>query len=214
MVNKRRSADARVETLFATRIYRSELAGAAGRRLMADLDRACRSIAMDDSAGQRWCMENAYPGYTSYASLDDLPGRFPEFADLVRELDRHAAAFADVLELDLGGRPLELDSIWINTLEPGGFHSGHIHPHSVLSGTCYVTVPKGASAIRFEDPRLGMMMAAPMRKPGAAPDNQPFHTVAPKAGTILMWESWLRHEVPISRAREERVSVSFNYRWG
>jgi uncharacterized protein (TIGR02466 family) len=205
---------ASIETLFATRIYRAELSGAGGRRLLGDLDRACRSIASDDGAGRRWCVDNGYPGYTSYASLDDLPGRFPEFADLEAILDRHAAAFADLLELDLGDRRLVLDNIWINVLDPGGFHSGHIHPHSVLSGTIYIAVPKGAGALRFEDPRLAMMMASPLRRPDAAPDNRPFHTATPKPGTILMWESWLRHEVLASRAREPRVSVSFNYRWG
>ena len=30
------------------------------------------------------------------------------------------------------------------------------------------------------------------------------------AGTLLLWESWLRHEVPINRAEGERISVSFN----
>jgi len=27
----------------------------------------------------------------------------------------------------------------------------------------------------------------------------------------LLWESWLRHEVPLNRARGERISISFNY---
>ena len=36
---------------------------------------------------------------------------------------------------DLGGRRLKLDSLWVNLLKPGGAHSGHIHPHSVVSGT-------------------------------------------------------------------------------
>ncbi len=214
MVNARPGGGGVIETLFVTRIYRAELAGAPGRRLVAALERACRSIAEDDGAGRRWCSDNAYPGYTSYASLDDLPGRFPEFADLVAVLDRHAAAFAEVLEMDLEGRAIILDNIWINVLEPGGFHCGHIHPHGVLSGTVYVAVPKGGGAIRFEDPRLAMMMAAPLRRGDAAADNRPFHTVAPKPGTVLLWESWLRHEVPLNRSDEDRISVSFNYRWG
>jgi uncharacterized protein (TIGR02466 family) len=28
-----------------------------------------------------------------------------------------------------------------------------------------------------------------------------------------MWESWLRHEVPMTMAEDERISVSFNYKW-
>ncbi|MCB1546520.1 MAG: hypothetical protein KDJ41_01520 [Hyphomicrobiaceae bacterium] len=204
---------AQLETLFATRVYRARLGGRNSVRLLADLRATCLAVAAEDTAGQRWSRENAYPGYTSYASLNDLPWRMPAFADLQRHLDAHVKRFAQALELDLGERPLVLDSLWINVLEPGGSHAAHIHPNSVVSGTCYVAVPKGASAIRFEDPRLGQMMAAPPRRPDARPENRAFVSIVPQPGTVLLWESWLRHDVPVNRARQRRISVSFNYRW-
>jgi uncharacterized protein (TIGR02466 family) len=199
---------------FVTQIYSAKLAGLGTRTLLAELGQACRSMAREDKAGRDWSRANGYLGYTSYASLDDLAWRAPPFADLQRRLDEHAAAFAAELDLDLAGRPLRLDSLWINILAPNGTHSGHIHPHSVLSGTVYVEVPDGAGAIRFEDPRLTMMMAAPPRRARAAPELQPFRVLKPKAGAVLMWESWLRHEVLVNTARMPRISVSFNYRWG
>jgi uncharacterized protein (TIGR02466 family) len=135
------------------------------------------------------------------------------FSDLKKKLDRHAAAFARELAFDLDGRRLVLDDLWVNLLKPGGAHSGHIHPHSVLSGTVYVAIPAGASAIKFEDPRLAMMMAAPPRLKDAPENQQSFVYVRPAAGTVLMWESWLRHEVPANAAKTDRLSVSFNYAW-
>jgi uncharacterized protein (TIGR02466 family) len=96
----------------------------------------------------------------------------------------------------------------------GGIHTAHIHPHSVISGTTYVAMPEGTSAIKFEDPRLAMMMAAPTRTPEAPEILQPFVYLKPAPGTIFMWESWLRHEVMANQGRQERMSVSFNYRWG
>ncbi len=203
-----------IDSVFVTRIYRADLSAEAGPALNADLESGCLSIAADDRAGQRWCDKNGYPGYTSYASLNDLPLRFPPFAVLKRHLDRHVAGFAKTLEFDLQGKKLKLDSLWINVLAPGGTHSGHIHPHSVISGTYYVTIPEGASAIKFEDPRLAMMMAAPPRKAKAAPGNRQFIYAQPAPGTLLLWESWLRHEVPLNMADEDRISVSFNYSWG
>ena len=89
----------------------------------------------------------------------------------------------------------------------------HIHPRAVVSGTYYVSVPPGAGAIRFEDPRLALMMAAPARKPAARKENRTFHVVQPKAGTLLLWESWLRHEVLASKSSRERISICFNYGW-
>ena len=175
---------------------------------------SCYSIAEDDEAGLAWCEENGYPGYTSYASLTDLPWRFPIFADLVKSLDAHVAAFAEDLEFNLDDRPLKLEDIWINILPEGGTHSSHIHPHSVISGTTYVAMPEGASALKLEDPRSARMMAAPARRTDAREDMRSFVYARPNVGDVLMWESWLRHEVPMNLSEDDRISVSFNYAWG
>lgn len=198
-----------IETLFVTKLYRAVLEEAGA--LNADLAKSCRAIAADDAAGQAWSKEHGYRGYTSYASLNDLPLRDPTFAALKKALDKHAAAFSKALHFDLAGRKLKLDSIWINVLEPGGAHSGHIHPHSALSGTYYVDVPKGASSLKLEDPRLPMMMAAPPRLDDAPVGERNFVYVAPQAGEVLMWESFVRHEVPANGAKKPRISISFNY---
>ena len=118
------------------------------------------------------------------------------------------------LDFNLDGRELKLEDLWINILPEGGTHASHIHPHSVISGTTYVSMPEGASAIKFEDPRLPMMMAAPARKKDAREELRQFIYVAPKVGDVLLWESWLRHEVPVNTAEDERISISFNYSWG
>jgi uncharacterized protein (TIGR02466 family) len=200
--------------LFVTQIYEASLAGErdfAG--FNAELEQACRMLATEDAAGRAWCADHAYGGYTSYASLNDLPRRASIFAMLRRRLDRHAAAFAKALEFDLGGGRLKLDSLWVNLLSPGAAHSGHIHPHSVISGTVYVAMPPGAGGLRLEDPRLPLMMAAPPRLADAAETQKSFIYLAPQAGTILMWESWLRHEALPNAASEDRISLSFNYGW-
>ena len=201
------------ELLFATRLYRAALGGRGSRRALTELDAACRVIAREDGAGRAWSKAHGYAGYTSYASLDDLVWRSPEFADLVGRLDAHVTRFAAEIDLDLGRRRLVLDSMWINLLDKGGAHSGHIHPNCVVSGTVYVAVPPGSGAIRFEDPRLAQMMAAPPRRKRARREHRPFHEVTPTLGTVLLWESWLRHEVLANRASRPRISISFNYRW-
>jgi len=187
-------------SLFATQLYETELGD---ERLLDDLGHSIRALARDDEAGRRWSNEHHYTGYTSYASLNDLPKRDPAFSDLAKLLTRHAATFAAECGFDLGRKP-KLDSLWANLLKSGGQHSGHIHPHSVISGTFYVEVPKGSGAIRFEDPRLPLMMAAP-------PRDDSFVTVAPRPGLLLLWESWLRHEVLAGAGKGERLSISFNF---
>ncbi len=203
----------RITSLFATRLYSAPLSAFDPKVEPAELEQNCYAIAEDDEAGHDWCEEQGYPGYTSYASLNDLPWRFPIFKDVVAALDQHVAAFAQDLAFDLGDKKLVLDSIWINILPEGGIHTGHIHPHSVISGTTYVAMPEGTSALKLEDPRLPMMMASPGRTEDAPEDLKTFHYAKPNVGDVLLWESWLRHEVPMNMAEDERVSVSFNYRW-
>jgi uncharacterized protein (TIGR02466 family) len=202
-----------IQSLFVTRLYRAALTEL-GAFSNDELTASCYAIAEDDEAVHRWCEENDFPGYTSYASLDDLPWRFPVFKELEALLDKHVAAFAKDLEFDLGeSKTLKLDSLWINMLPEGGIHTSHIHPHSVISGTTYVAMPAGTSAIKFEDPRSQMMMAAPGRIADARQEMRSFIYVEPDVGDVLLWESWLRHEVPMNMAEDERVSVSFNYSW-
>ena len=200
-----------VEQLFPTQVYRARLSSRGNAGLMRDLETACRSVSRDDAAGQSWSRNHGYQGYTSYASLNDLPARIPAFKDLLEALQPHINAFAKALQFDLGRRQLACNSLWINILKPGGVHTGHIHPHSVISGTCYVTVPKGAGALKLEDPRLGLMMAAPTRRASAPREMQPFIYLEPEPGGIILFESWLRHEVEPNRARDDRISISFNY---
>jgi uncharacterized protein (TIGR02466 family) len=200
------------QTLFATSLYSARLAS----KLTEALEKASLMIADGDKAGQRWAREHGYRGYTSYASLNDLTLRDPDFAALEKQIDRHVAIFAKHAQFDLaqGGksRKLAMDSIWVNMMRPGAVHAPHIHPHAVISGTFYVNAPKGAGAIRFEDPRLGLMMAAPPRRKNASLENRQFVDLQPKAGTLLLWESWLRHGVQPNAAKEPRISISFNYR--
>jgi uncharacterized protein (TIGR02466 family) len=205
---------AEIASLFVTRLYRAALNDLAKPKVdYKELRQTCEVLAEDDEAGQAWCEENGYPGYTSYASLNDLPWRAPIFADLQKALDKHVAAFVEDLGFDLQGRKLKCDSFWINILPEGGSHGSHIHPHAVISGTTYVSMPEGTSALKLEDPRHAMMMHAPLRLKAADQSLQPFVYVKPAVGEVLLWESWLRHEVPMNMSEEERISVSFNYNW-
>ena len=105
---------------------------------------------------------------------------------------------------------------WANVNMPGDYHNLHNHPHSWLSGTYYVQVPKGGdaghrtdlnpNAISFFDPRAQANMTA------IAGDGQfdPEHRVDPKAGQLLIWPAFLHHLVHPNLSEGPRVSISFN----
>jgi uncharacterized protein (TIGR02466 family) len=195
------------QTLFPTRLYHARLAPS--RNVV--LEKTCRGLAAEDRAGQRWAREHGYGGYTSYASLNDLTRRASIIEELERDIAGHVARFVRDGQFELGRRKLQLDSLWVNVMGKDAIHAPHIHPHSTVSGTYYVSVPPRAGNIRFEDPRLAMMMAAPPRKKSARLENRAFVEIAPRAGQLLLWESWLRHGVEPNKAHQPRISISFNY---
>ena len=120
-------------------------------------------------------------------------------------------SFARDLHYDLSGRTLAMTDCWANLMPAGTVHSMHLHPTSFVSGTYYVSVPKGAGAIKFEDPRLGYQMAAPPRRADAPESYRAFVSLAAHDGDLVLFESWLRHEVPPAHFSGERISISFNY---
>jgi uncharacterized protein (TIGR02466 family) len=198
---------------FSTFIYCEPLAKSALGRFNADLTKECRSLRDFDRAGRSWSKKNYPGGYTSYASLNELHRFSSTFTGLERRISRHVRAFARALDMNLRGREIRMTDCWVNIMPPAAAHSLHLHPLSFVSGTYYVATPEGCPGLKFEDPRLDRFMAAPPRLPGARKANRSHVTYPAQAGRLILFESWLRHEVAPNRVDAERISISFNYNW-
>ncbi len=201
-----------VHTLFPTRVYTTKLVRSADT-LNARLLRECRQMREEDRAGHVWSETNYPGGYTSYSSLSRLHRMSPTFEALEKRIDRHVRAFARALEFDLTGRKLVMTDCWANVMTRQVVHGLHLHPLASVSGTYYVRTPRGCSGLKFEDPRLDRFMASPPRKSRARRENKVWVTLPAEAGNLVLFESWLRHEVAPNPSEAERVSVSFNYSW-
>lgn len=200
------------KNFFPTSLWSAAL-GSASSRLNRDLLDEAYKFRKIDEAGRRWSRENYFGGYTSYSSISDLPFRSSTFEQLKRKIDPQVKAFARYLDMELGRGKLEMKSCWINIMGGGCHHSFHLHPLSAISGTYFVQVPKGGGALKIEDPRMAAFMGSPPRSAKAQERNARFVSISPKAGQVLLFESWLRHEVPANQGADERVSISFNYDW-
>jgi uncharacterized protein (TIGR02466 family) len=196
---------------FPTLVYSARLRPARLRSLNEQLLRECQQLREDDESGRRWSAKNYPGGYTSYNSVSRLHRVSPTFAMLEKNLSGHVKAFARKLELDLTGRELAMTDCWVNIMPRHVVHGLHLHPLSTLSGTYYVQTPRGCPGIKFEDPRLDRFMASPPRKADAK--NRPWVVLPAQAGTLVLFESWLRHEVAPNPLASERISISFNYGW-
>lgn len=202
-----------VRSLFPTLVYRAPLGGRAippfNQRLLDEAE----ALRLHDAAGRRWSDTHYVGGYTSYATHSKLHRTSSTFAELERRLARHMRAFVQRLPYDLRRRAVEMSDCWVNFMPAQVAHGLHLHPLSFLSGTYYVRTPRGSAGLKFEDPRLSQLMAAPPRRDDLPGAHRLFVTLPARAGTAVLFESWLRHEVPATRVAGERVSVSFNYAW-
>jgi uncharacterized protein (TIGR02466 family) len=201
-----------LRALFPTLLYQARLSDEPGRFSQILFDE-CQSLRASDSAGRRWSARHYLRGYTSYGSLDRLHLVSSVFDDLRRRIDPHVRRFVGALHYDLAGCRFAMTDCWLNVMSQQAVHSLHLHPLSFISGTYYVAVPRAAGMLKFEDPRLSRMMAAPPRRSDAPARLRNFVSARARAGDLVLFESWLRHEVPPGRFAGERISISFNYGW-
>ncbi len=202
-----------IKALFPSFVYYAPLKKDGIKALNKDLKQESLKIAEIDEDGQAWSEKNYIGGYTSYGSMAQLHQFSTTFEDLEKEINKHVRKFVRHLEMDIDPKELKMSSCWVNIMPTDVIHTMHIHPLSVISGTYYLQTPKNCSAIKFEDPRLDAFMASPPRKVDAKVHNQRNHSIAPQEGHVVLFESWMRHEVPKNNADSERISISFNYDW-
>jgi uncharacterized protein (TIGR02466 family) len=202
-----------VQSWFPTFIYYAALQRAGVAAFNRELLKECYQVRDFDLAGRKWSQKNYPGGYTSYATMAQLHQFSSTFGELEKKISRHVAAYARGLEMDLTGRKLEMTDCWVNIMPTRVVHSLHLHPLSTISGTYYARTPAGCSTIKFEDPRLSKFMASPPKVADASPAQQRHITYRAEAGKVILFESWLRHEVGANPAAADRVSISFNYNW-
>ena len=201
-----------IQSYFPTLVYTARLNGAAAlnRRLL----RECRQLERDDESGRRWSAKNYPGGYTSYNSASRMYDLSPTFAQLQAEASIATSHRSRNRCSSIStGRELQMTDCWVNIMPRQVVHSLHLHPLATISGTYYVDTPRGSAGLKLEDPRLDRFMASPPLKTKVSTNRQRWVVIPAQAGKLVLFESWLRHEVPPNPSAAPRVSVSFNYNW-
>lgn len=137
----------------------------------------------------------------------------PEFADFCDFLKDEAKKFLvenGIVESSI--RPFGKLELWANEMIRGSFHRRHVHPGSIVSGTFYIEAPEDSPSIVMYDPRLAREM---LFTPGEVDTkgNSALWTETyfkPYNGLLLMWNSWMPHQVPVSMSDKPRIALSFN----
>ena len=116
-------------------------------------------------------------------------------------------------------RPVWTVQAWANVNGPGDGNICHYHPGAFWSGTYYVadggcaTDPSLGGEFEMLDPRgPGPGMYAPALKFAGEDGNSvgSAETIRPKPGLMLVFPSWLYHQVRPYRGTGLRISIAFN----
>jgi len=201
-----------IQEFFATQIYYNDIQPkplSFCRSIRDD----CMQIKEYDREGRTWSKKNYPNGYTSYASLSDIHLMTSSFIELEKKIQKHLRKYLDQLDYQVKLNQLYMSDCWINMMPTGAYHGLHLHPLSFISGTFYVQATADCPGIKFEDPRLSRLVAQPPKKAVSRKKNRNFIEFPARAGKLVLFESWLRHEVPMNTGKRDRISISFNYSW-
>lgn len=194
----------------ALRAYLRQQAGGRGDVRLAEVNDLFFMWQMRGLAAGNRLTQQAH--CTGWAELGAVPG-FAKLCSGVRAVVRQAAEQTG-MQVGLGGAE-ELYA-WASLHRRGSRHGAHTHGDSAWSAVYYTHVPAGAGRLRFHDPRAGIH--------GDRPPEAPFlhgYEITPRAGDLVVFPSWLRHEVLQSGGaagenssehedEDGRVSVAFN----
>ncbi len=142
------------------------------------------------------------PG-ANWQTPQDLHER-PAFADFVKLVEMAARGVARFLQIEQ--YPMLITGCWANINPRGAYHPTHCHPNNYLSGVYYVAAPP-PTRILFQDPRPSMIMPKPRQYSRITVNGGEAES---KAGRMVLFPSWLRHNVPSNSTGEDRISIAFN----
>lgn len=144
-----------------------------------------------------------------WQSHDFNLSNYSEFEEIENFINTKIASIVS----DIGDPNLHLvvNNAWININEKGDYNDKHVHPLSAFSGVIYLQVDEDSGSIRFFDD-IHTIKHYPIK---INPYNNLFHHTVeykPTNGMILLFPSWIPHDVTPSNSELTRVSIAFNIR--
>ena len=189
------------EYLFPTMVWSADISGA--RNMNRDLLETISTLRKEVPSIRRsnelgWHSPTNMHTHEGFALLGECIGKM-----------------AETIATSMKARPdtrLVIRTLWININPKYAWNALHEHPESILSGVYYVQADEKSGCLRFRDPRAAKRMSPWPIAPGSKKDERHWDRVSyqPKPGRMIMFPSWLAHDVEANMSEKERISISFN----
>ena len=159
-----------------------------------------------------------YPfGYTSYASDINL-AQDARFQEITRRVLQEAKKFLVAMQMQTQAKvlkdlvpSLQVYDLFCNINRKYSAHGPHRHECVDLSAVYYVDVGEDPANFIAHSPTEPLLMHTRSQffadKSPMAQEKQSFR---PETGKLLMFPSWMMHEVQQQKTDSERVSLAFN----
>jgi len=122
--------------------------------------------------------------------------------------------FREYLEIQ-GFNPLSdlrIES-WLNLNPPDTHHSTHQHFGCFMGGVFWLDAPENSGNFVVHDPvgiRTQNVTQYTFANKKTTMYNNEIYSVRPMSGQMLMFPSWLPHQVKSNESSENRISIAFN----
>jgi uncharacterized protein (TIGR02466 family) len=135
-----------------------------------------------------------------------------DWSVFTESLSNAVRALAQKQGVDTKTFGVHLQNIWLSRMWKGGWHRRHAHGGSHYSGTLYINTPDGCGSLRIHNPCADFWgLALPPFGKDGLPSSSMYVDYQPRPGLLLVWNSWLYHEVLPSEADSDRDAISFNF---
>ena len=129
--------------------------------------------------------------------------------NFINEISKNIGVAVNDMGWDLEAQLVKITSMWAIINKNKAFNERHHHGNSALSAAYYVKAENNAGNIVFFDPRQANVFHHPSAKKANDLNGQ-IKSITPKAGTLVLFPSYLEHKVQENLSNEERIVVSFN----
>lgn len=153
------------------------------------------------SGGSEW-VGGTYTTHQTHDLSNDI-----EFQPILDAVTYHVHEFAKMHNCD---GVYKNNYAWMNIAKAGAWQEFHTHNANVFSAVYYVNAPDGSGRILFEDPKEPDMF--PLKSVHGK--NQLSYSrihYTPRAGTLLIFRSYLRHLVEPGTNTDPRISIAMNF---
>jgi uncharacterized protein (TIGR02466 family) len=182
--------------------FPTPIAKTSNTKLAEEMLPVCRKILDDPKyVTNQWDYKNTY---TNGEGIEVLP-QIEKFKQYILSVGREFLTSIGYDPVAIQGR---VPQIFTSQMNEKDSHGRHSHAGAILSGVFYLNVPHGSSPIMFYDPRPHRdTICLPIKADSEF--NRSCITFHPMVGDLVIWESWLHHEV-IPNNCKDRVTLVFN----